>query len=128
MHRWAAAVLFVAAVFTAAACSDDKRPAAESSSRSAISSGSDLALAQSMARTLADGLQQGASGRITTEQSECVVNEIVTRVSLDDLASIASEEPQPAEVSPDVRRSLAATFDRCLPSDIAKELTKRLGL
>jgi hypothetical protein len=128
MQRWVAAVLVVAALFGAAACSDDTRPAGPSSNGRAVSSGSDLALAQSMARTLADGLQQGASGRITPEQAECVVNEIVARVPVDDLASIASEDPDPGDVSSNVRRSLADAFDKCLPSDVANELTKRLGL
>jgi hypothetical protein len=113
------------------ACTDDKTPANRPSSASSgsVSSGSDQALARSMARTLADGFQQGAAGRISSIQADCLANEITARIRTNALASIASEQPaDPKTLPSDVRQSFGQAFDKCLSSDIAKQLRQQFGL
>jgi hypothetical protein len=112
------------------ACSDDSPPSGRSGSgaSSAISSGSDQALARSMARTLADGFQQGANGKVSSAQSDCLVNEITNRIRTDALASIASTEPDPKTLPKDVRSSFGQAFDKCLSGDVAKQLRAKFGL
>ena len=81
-----------------------------------------------MARTLADGFQQGAAGRISSAQADCLVNEITARIRTNALASIASTEPDPKTLPNDVRQSFGQAFDKCLSSDIAKQLRQQFGL
>ena len=112
------------------ACTDNKPPTgrASSSASNAVSSGSDQVLARSMARTLADGIQQGAAGRVTSAQADCLVNEISTHVDTTALTSIASGAPDPKTLPKDVRQSFGAAFDKCLSKDIATQLKKSFGL
>jgi hypothetical protein len=112
------------------ACTDDKAPkgAASSGASGTVSSGSDQALARSMARTLADGIQQGANGRVTSAQADCLVNEIAARIRTDALTSISSNDPDPKTLPKDVRQSFGAAFDKCLSKDIAKQLKQSFGL
>src|SRR5438552_16314888 len=102
-----------------AACSDDKAPTARSNSgaSAAVASGPDAALARSMARVLADGLQQGANGRISSAQADCLVDEVASRVHADALAGIASKQPDPKALPGDIRSAFGAAFDRCLSPD-----------
>ena len=81
-----------------------------------------------MARVLADGFQQGANGRITSAQSDCLVNEIAAHVRPSALSSIASTEPEPKTLPSDVRAAFGAAFDRCLPADLAKRFKDGFGL
>ncbi|MEY2431450.1 MAG: hypothetical protein QOC92_1175 [Acidimicrobiaceae bacterium] len=81
-----------------------------------------------MARTLADGFQQGAAGRISSAQADCLVNEITATVRTNALTSIASEAPDPKTLPNDVRQSFGQAFDKCLSSDIAKQLRQKFGL
>ena len=113
-----------------AACSDDKAPAGRTGSgaSASVSSGADAALARSMARVIADGFQQGANGRISNTQSECLVNEIAAHVRPDTLTGIASTQPDPKSLPKDARASFGAAFDRCLSSDLAKDLKARFGV
>ena len=122
----AAVVLCLGAL---AACSDDKAPAARpgGTATASVASGSDAALARSMARVLADGFQQGASGRISTAQADCLVNEIAARIRPDLLTGIASNQPDPKSLPKDARSSFGAAFDRCLSPDLAKDLKARFG-
>jgi hypothetical protein len=129
MHRGVLVVALSLALL--GACTDDKAPANRpgSSSSSSVSSGSDQALARSMARTLADGFQQGAAGRISSTQADCLVNEITARIRTNALVSIASEQPaDPKTLPKDVRQSFGQAFDKCLSSDIAKQLRQKFGL
>jgi len=111
------------------ACSDSKAPAARpgGNASASVSSGSDAALARSMARLLADGFQQGANGRISNTQSECLVNEIDAHIRPDTLTGIASNQPDPKALPKDARASFGAAFDRCLSRDLADELKARFG-
>ena len=113
-----------------AACTDDKAPTSRSSSGSggAVSSGSDQALARSMARTLADGIQQGAAGQVSSAQADCLANDIAAHIRTDALASIASTSPDPKTLPKDVRQSFGQAFDRCLTGDIAKQLKQKFGV
>jgi hypothetical protein len=112
------------------ACTDDKAPAARpgGSASASVASGSDATLARSMARVLADGFQEGAPGRITPAQGDCLVNEIASRVQRQTLTDIASQQPDPKTLPADVRASFAAAFDRCLSRDVATQLRKQFGL
>ncbi|MEY2421394.1 MAG: hypothetical protein QOI95_1461 [Acidimicrobiaceae bacterium] len=112
------------------ACSDDKAPATKSSSSAggAVSSGSDQALARSMARTLADGIQQGANGQVSSAQADCLVNEITARIRTDALTSIAANAPDPKTLPKDVRQSFGQAFDKCLSGNIAGQLKQKFGL
>jgi hypothetical protein len=128
MHRGVVIVALSLAVLCA--CSDDKAPpgAQGSGASSAVSSGSDQALSRSMARTLADGFQQGAAGRISSTQADCLVNEITARIHTNALTSIASTEPDPKTLPKDIRQAFGQAFDKCLSSDIAKQLRATFGL
>lgn len=112
------------------ACSDDKAPSGRPSSgaSSAVSSGSDQALVRSMARTLADGIQQGANGKVSSAQADCLVNEFAGHIRADSLAGIASNAPDPKTLSKDVRQQFAAAFDKCLTHDLADQLKQKFGL
>ena len=112
------------------ACTDDEPPSTRPSSGSsgAVSSGSDQALARSMARTLADGIQQGAAGRISSAQADCLVNEIVARIRTNVLAGISSTAPEPKTLPKDVRQSFGQAFDTCLTGDIVDQLNERFGV
>jgi hypothetical protein len=112
------------------ACSDDKAPAARTSNGAsgAVSSGSEAALARSMARTLADGIQQGANGQVSSAQADCLAREISTRVRTDALAGIASNAPDPKALPKDVRQLFGQAFDACLSGDVAKQLKQKFGL
>jgi hypothetical protein len=112
------------------ACTDDKAPTGRSSSGStgAVSSGSDQALARSMARILADGIQQGANGKVSSAQADCLVNEITARIPSNALTSIASTSPDPKTLPKDVRQSFGAAFDKCLSGDFADQLKQKFGL
>jgi len=112
------------------ACTDDKAPKslASSGASGAVSSGSDQVLAREMARTLADGIQQGANGRVTSAQADCLVHEITARIRTDALTSISSNDPDPKTLPKDVRQSFAAAFDKCLSKDIASQLKQSFGL
>jgi hypothetical protein len=112
------------------ACTDDEPPSGRSSSGSsaAVSSGSDQALARSMARTLADGIQQGAAGRISSAQADCLVNEIAARIRTDVLAGISSTAPDPKTLPKDVRQSFGQAFDKCLTGDIVDQLKEKFDL
>ena len=113
-----------------AACSDDKAPAARPSSgaSASVASGSDAALARSMARVLAEGLQHGSNGRISPTQADCLVNEIAARVRSDALADIASKQPEAKTLPSDVRSAFGAAFDRCLSPDLAKQYRQAFGV
>ena len=128
MLRASIAVVVCLSVLTA--CSDDKAPAARPSSgaSASVASGPDAALARSMARVLADGLQHGSNGRISSTQADCLVNEIAARVRSGDLAGIASNQPDPKTLPGDVRSAFGAAFDRCLSPDLAKEFRQTFGL
>lgn len=132
MPRAVAAVVLCIAVSVAflAACTDDKAPAARPGgpASASVASGSDATLARSMARVLADGLREGANGRISPQQSDCLVDEIAARVPPRTLTDIASEEPDPKTLPAGVRTSFGAAFDRCLPHDLARQLRTRFGL
>jgi hypothetical protein len=123
-------VVVVLSLAILVACSDGKAPTSRSSSGSseAVSSGSDQALARSMARTLADGIQQGAAGRVSSAQADCLVNEITARMRTDALAGISSNAPDPKTLPKDVRQSFGQAFDKCLSSDIATQLKQKFGL
>lgn len=112
------------------ACTDDKAPKSlESSGASgSVSSGSDQVLARSMARTLADGIQQGANGRVTSAQADCLVGEFAARIRASALAGIASDDPDPKTLPKDVRQSFGAAFDKCLSKDLATQLKQSFGL
>jgi hypothetical protein len=112
------------------ACTDDKAPTSRASSGSsrAVSSGSDQALARSMARTLADGIQQGAAGRVSSAQADCLVNEITARIRTDALAGISSNAPDPKTLPRDVRQSFGQAFDQCLSGDIVNQLKQEFGV
>jgi hypothetical protein len=123
-------VVVVLSLAILAACSDNKPPASRPSSGSnaAVSSGSDQALAHSMARTLADGIQQGANGRVSSAQADCLVTEIAARVRADALTGISSTAPDPKTLPKDVRQAFGQAFDKCLSSDTAKQLKQEFGL
>jgi len=127
MRRGVAVVALALVLF---ACTDDDPPANRRSSGSdaAVSSGSDQALARSMARTLADGIQQGAAGRISSAQADCLVNEISARIRPSVLAGISSTAPEPKTLPKDVRESFGAAFDACLTGDVADQLREAFGL
>jgi hypothetical protein len=112
------------------ACTDDKPPTGESKSGSsgAVSSGSDQALSRSMARTLADGIQQGAAGRVSSAQADCLVNEIAARIRTDVLVGISSNAPEPKTLPKEVRQSFGQAFDKCLTGDIVGQLKEKFGL
>jgi hypothetical protein len=112
------------------ACSDNKQPAARpgGGTSGSVASGSEAVIARSMARVLADGLVQGASGRITSSQADCLVSEIASRIRPNQLTEIASDQPDPKSLTKDVRVSFAAAFDRCLPHDIANQLKQQFGV
>ena len=127
MSRWAVAVALC--LTTLLACSDHKAPAAKPGVASgSVTAGSDAVVARSMARVLADGLQQGANGRISSTQADCLVNEIASRVHPDALTGIAADQPDPKKLPSDVRASFGAAFDRCLSPDLAKQLRNQFGL
>ncbi|MEY2403393.1 MAG: hypothetical protein QOD38_944 [Acidimicrobiaceae bacterium] len=123
-------VLVALAVAALVACSDDKAPNSRTSSSAsgAVSSGSDQVLARSMARTFADGIQQGANGQVSSAQADCLVDEVAAHVRTDALASIASTSPDPKTLPRDVRQSFGQAFDKCLSRDIAKQLEQEFGL
>jgi hypothetical protein len=81
-----------------------------------------------MARTLADGLQQGAAGRISSSEADCLANEITARIRTSSLASIASTEPDPKTLPSDIRQAFGQAFDKCLARDIANQLRQSFGL
>jgi hypothetical protein len=112
------------------ACTDDKPPSGRASggSSAAVSSGSDQAFARSMARILADGIQQGANGKVSSAQADCLVNEITARIQSNALASIASTSPDPKTLPKDVRQSFVQAFDKCLSGDVADQLKQKFGL
>jgi hypothetical protein len=120
-------VVAVVALAMLVACTDDKPPTGRSSS-SAVSSGSDAMLARSMARTLADGIQQGANGQVSSTEADCLVDQITAHVPTDALSSISSTSPDPKTLPKDVRQSFAQAFDACLSSDVAKQLKQKFGL
>ena len=128
MKRGVVAVALALAVVVA--CTDDEPPAGGSSSGSsaAVSSGSDQALARSMARTLADGIQQGAAGRVSSAQADCLVNEIATRIPVNALAAISSTAPEPKTLPKDVRQAFGEAFDNCLTGDIVDQLKETFDL
>lgn len=128
MKRGAVVVVLSLAILVA--CTDDKPPAGRASSGSsgAVSSGSDQALARSMARTLADGIQQGAAGQVSSAQADCLVNEITARIRTDALAGISSTAPDPRTLPKDVRQSFGQAFDTCLSDDVADQLKQQFGL
>ena len=109
------------------ACTDDKPPASRASS-SAVSSGSDAVLARSMARTLADGIQQGANGQVSSAQADCLVDQVTAHVRTDALANIASTSPDPKSLPKDIRQSFAQAFDACLSAAVANQLKQKFGL
>lgn len=123
-------VVVALALTIAVACTDDKAPTSRPSSGAsgAVSSGSDQALARSMARTLADGIQQGAAGRVSSAQADCLVNEITAHIRTDALAGIASNSPEPKTLPKDVRQSFGQAFDKCLSGDIAEQLRQKFGV
>lgn len=127
-RAFAASVL--CALLLLGACSDDSKPAARpgGSSSASITTGSDAVIARSMARVLADGLVQGANGRITSQQADCLVNEIASRIRPSQLSAIASDQPDPKSLGKDERDAFAAAFDRCLPHDTATQLEQQFGL
>jgi hypothetical protein len=130
MRRGVVVVALSLLLSTVGACSDNKRPAGRASNGSSgtVSSGSDQVLARSMARTLADGIQQGAAGQVSSAQADCLVNEITSRVSTDALASISSNAPDPKTLPRDVRQSFGQAFDKCLSRDVAKQLRHKFGV
>ena len=81
-----------------------------------------------MARVLADGLVQGANGRISSSQADCLVNEIASRIRPSELTAIASDQPDPKSLAKDLRASFGAAFDRCLPHDVANQLKQQFGV
>ena len=81
-----------------------------------------------MARVLIEGMQQGASGFISTPQGDCLVTELAARVRPNTLAGIASDQPDPKSLPSDVRAAFAAAFDRCLPPNLARQLEQQFGL
>jgi hypothetical protein len=118
------------AVLLLGACSDDKKPAARpgGGASASVASGSEAVIARSMARVLADGLAQGANGRITSSQADCLVSEIAARIRPSQLTEIASDQPEPKSLAKDLRTSFGAAFDRCLPHDIAGQLKQQFGV
>ena len=128
MKRGVAVVALAVALLVA--CTDNKAPTSRSSSGAsgAVSSGSDQALARSMARTLADGIQQGAAGQVSSAQADCLANELTTGIRTDSLASIASTSPDPKTLPKDVRQSFGQAFDRCLSGELAKQLKQKFGV
>jgi hypothetical protein len=56
------------------------------------------------------------------------VKEITARIRTDALAGISSNAPDPKTLPKDVRQSFAEAFDKCLSSDIAKQLKQKFGL
>jgi hypothetical protein len=125
MHR--GVVVAAMALTLLVACTDDNAPASRSSS-GAVSSGSDAALARSMARTLADGIQQGANGQVTSAQADCLADQVTAHIRTDALSSIASTSPDPKSLPKDVRQSFAEAFDACLSADVANQLKQKFGL
>jgi hypothetical protein len=129
MRRGVVVVALALAITTVVACTDDEAPkGVPGSGASAISSGSDQALARSMARTLADGIQQGAAGRVSSAQADCLVNEISARIRPNVLASISSTAPEPKTLPKDVRKAFGEAFDACLTGDIVGELRAKFDL
>jgi hypothetical protein len=112
------------------ACTDNKAPTGRPSggASGSVISGSDQALARSLARTLADGIQQGAAGRVSSAQADCLANEITARIHPDALTGIASDAPDPKSLPKDVRQSFGQAFDKCLSSDVTKQLRTEFGL
>jgi hypothetical protein len=130
MRRGVVVVALALAITTFVACTDDEAPngVPGSGASGAISSGSDQALARSMARTLADGIQQGAAGRVSSAQADCLVNEISARIRTNVLASISSTAPEPKTLPKDVRKAFGEAFDACLTGDIVGELKDKFDL
>ena len=128
MRRGLVVVMLSLAILVA--CTDDKAPTGQSKSGSsgAVSSGSDQALARSMARTLADGIQQGAAGRVSSAQADCLVNELAARLRPDVLVGISSNAPDPKTLPKEVRQSFGQAFDKCLTGDIVGQLKQKFGL
>jgi hypothetical protein len=126
----AVAASALCAVLLLGACSDDNQPAARpgGGASGSIASGSEAVIARSMARVLADGLVQGANGRIASSQADCLVSEIASRIRPNQLTEIASDQPDPKSLAKDLRGSFAAAFDRCLPHDIANQLKQQFGV
>jgi hypothetical protein len=81
-----------------------------------------------MARTLADGIQQGAAGRVSSAQADCLVNEITARIRTSALVDISSTAPEPKTLPKDVRQSFGQAFDKCLTGDIVSQLKATFGL
>jgi len=128
MHRPVVASA-LCALLILGACSDDKKPAARpgGGASGSVASGSEAVVARSMARVLADGLVDGANGRITAPQADCLVSEIASRIRPKQLTEIASDQPDPKSLAKDVRASFGAAFDRCLPHDVANQLKQQFG-
>ena len=126
----AVAASALCAVLLLGACSDNKKPAARpgGGASSSVASGSEAVIARSMARVLADGLAQGANGRITSSQADCLVSEIAARIRPSQLTKIASDQPEPKSLAKELRASFGAAFDRCLPHDIAGQLKQQFGV
>jgi hypothetical protein len=65
---------------------------------------------------------------VSSAQADCLVKEITARIRTDALAGISSNAPDPKTLPEDVRQSFAEAFDKCLSSDIAKQLKQKFGL
>jgi hypothetical protein len=115
-------------VMSTAACSDDEPPTSHASSGAPVSSGSELSLARSLARSLVDGIQQGANGQVATTQADCLVDAIANGIRVKTLSDIASAAPEPKSLPRDVRETFGLAFDRCLPGDQARQLRSDFGL
>jgi hypothetical protein len=111
------------------ACTDDKAPASRASSAAPVASlSSDQITARSFARALADGLQEGAAGTISSGQADCLTDEIAVRIPSSTLTTIGTTHPDPLTLPQDVRTQLAEAFDVCLPRDVAAQARQKLGL
>ncbi|HEY2811990.1 MAG TPA: hypothetical protein VGJ03_00860 [Acidimicrobiales bacterium] len=128
-----AAALVVAVALLASACTDNKAPRGSGTASSAVNSfappssesPSDTALARSLARTFADGLQQSAPTRITPRQADCLVDQVVAHLNVQVLSNIASGQPDPRTLPEPVRTAFVDAFERCLPPDVVAALQDR---
>src|SRR4051812_21246359 len=102
MRRGVAVTALALTALLGAACTDDDPPTSRSSSGAPVSSGSELALSRSLARSLVDGVQQGANGRITSTQADCLTNAIGNGLRPNALASISSTAPDPKSLPREV--------------------------
>ena len=137
MRRRLSIAIVVGLALVAAGCGDDEPPAgAGVSAVSELSGFSQLAPPRSaspeeastsrqLAQALADGIMQSSAGAVTTEMSSCLVSDLVANVSASALARISASGPDPRALPPPLRSLLVDSFDRCLPSDVAKRLASR---